>query len=84
MKQYKITSLDLVQDSAEDCYIPPDDPIHELKAATSLGGLGGEERLASYRSTLRTHIQSSNKGQIQKEKGIKPGSEEWFKLFFGK
>jgi hypothetical protein len=32
MKQYRITSENLNQDSGDDCYLAPEDPIHELKA----------------------------------------------------
>jgi len=84
MKQYRITVDDLVQDSAEDAYLAPEDPIHELKAAAMMGGLGAAERLSEYRSTLRQPGVGSNKGQIQREQGIKPGTDEWFKLWFGK
>ena len=84
MKQYRITVNDLVQDSPDDAYLAPEDPIHELKAAAMMGGLGAAERLAEYRATLRQPLVSSNKGQIQREQNIKPGTDEWFKLWFGK
>ena len=70
--------------SDDDCYLAPEDPIHELKAAAMMGGLGAAERLADYRSTLRQPVVGSNKGQLQREQGIKPGTEEWFQLWFGK
>jgi hypothetical protein len=83
MKQYRIDSSNIPQDSADDCYLAPDDPIHELKIATSLGGLGAAERLADYRAQQATPAVGSNKGQIQREQGIKPGTAEWFTLWFG-
>jgi hypothetical protein len=83
MKQYRITANDIVPNSDDDCYLAPDDPIHELKAAAMMGGLGAAERLADYRATLRQSVVGSNKGQIQREQGIKPGTEEWFQLWFG-
>lgn len=49
MKQYRITSKDIIQDSDEDCALSPNDPIHEIKAAAYLGGLGAAERLAEMR-----------------------------------
>ena len=49
MKQYKITSADILQDSQEDCYLDPNDPVHELKIASYLGGLGADARLEQYR-----------------------------------
>ena len=54
MKQYKITSADILQDSQEDCYLDPNDPIHELKIASYLGGLGSSARLEEYQ--LKKHF----------------------------
>jgi hypothetical protein len=48
-----------------------------------MGGLGAAERLADYRATLKQPVTGSNKGQIQRKQGIKPGTKEWFKLWFG-
>jgi hypothetical protein len=83
MKQYKITTDNILKSSDNDCYLAPDDPIHSLKATSIMGGLGGNARLAEYNATLRPSIVSSNKGQIQRENNIKPGTDEWFKLWFG-
>ena len=83
MKQYRITTQDINQDSPDDCFLAPEDPIHELKIAASLGGLGAAERLADYRAQQAALIVGSNKGQIQREQGIKPGTAEWFRLWFG-
>jgi hypothetical protein len=84
MKQYKITSTDLNQDSNEDCYLAPDDPIHELKALAGLGGLGGEARLHEYRANQGSNISvtGDSKGDLMKKHNIKPGTPEWFKLWF--
>ena len=83
MKQYYITSENIPQDSPDDAYIAPDDPLNELKIAASMGGLGSDEKLAEYNAKLKQPVVGSNKGQIQREQGIKPGTEEWFKLWFG-
>jgi len=56
MRQYRISTSDLNQDSDEDCYLAPDDPIHELKALAGLGGLGGEARLHEYRASQGSNI----------------------------
>lgn len=84
MKQYKITSDNIPQSSDDDCYLSPEDPIHELKAAAIMDGLGAEQRIADYKAKLRQPVNSINKGQIQREQNIKPGTDEWFKLWFGK
>ena len=84
MRQYRITSTDLSPKSDDDCFLDPDDPIHDLAAAASMGGRGSREALARYKSTLPYPNIGSNKGQIQREQGIRPGTDEWFKLWFGK
>jgi hypothetical protein len=84
MKEYRITSENISLDSADDAYLAPEDPIHELKIGQHLGGLGAEEKLSAYRNTLKQPVMGSNKGQIQKEKNIRPGSDEWFELWFGR
>lgn len=83
MKQYRITTENLPQSNNDDCYLAPNDPIHELIATQVLDGLGSQQRLDDYRSKQYIDI-SNNKGQIQREQNIKPGTDEWFKLWFGK
>jgi len=84
MKQYKITSQDLNRNSDEDCYLAPDDPIHEMKALAGLGGLGGNARLHEYRASQGSNISVTGdaKGELMKKHNIKPGTPEWFKLWF--
>jgi hypothetical protein len=84
MKQYRVTTADLNQTSNDDCYLSPDDPIHQLKGVSQLGGLGSEEALAQYRTLQLPSIQGSTKGQEARELGLKPGTDQWFKHWFGK
>jgi len=84
MRQYRITVNDVPQDCGDDAYLAPEDPIHALKAVSIMGGLGGQARLAEYNATLRQPVVGSNKGQIQREQGIKPGTNEWFELWYGR
>lgn len=49
MKQYRITTQNIPQDSEDDAYLAPDDPIHELKLVQMLDGLGAQARLEQYR-----------------------------------
>ena len=83
MKQYRITTEHLTQDSDEDCYLAPDDPIHELKAIQSLAGLGADARLHEMRGS-NVSVTGNENGRIQREQNIKPGTPEWFKLWFSK
>jgi hypothetical protein len=84
MRQYRITSADLNQDSPDDCYLAPNDPIHEMKAIAHLGGLGGDARLHKLRAEQGSNISvtGTEKGRIQREMDIQPGTDEWFKLWF--
>jgi len=92
MKQFKITSENSQPiDSGEDCVLPPDDYAHELKRLQYLGGLGGEARLQEYRAHQNAVNKGSNisvtgteKAQLMKQNNIKPGTPEWFKLWFSR
>ena len=86
MKQYRITAQDLIQDSPDDCYLAPTDPIQELKVLSGLGGLGGEARLHEYRASQGSNISvtGDSKGDLMRKHNIKPGTDEWFKLWFSR
>ena len=95
MKQYRINTENLSQDSPDDAYLAPDDPIHELKISNYLGGLGAKERLNQYRLKNAKHNQEINKHvelglsgtekrQLEREHNIKPGTPEWFQLWFSR
>lgn len=84
MQQYRITTQDIIQTSEDDCYLAPEDPIHEIKALAGLGGLGGQARLHEYRASQGSNISvtGNENGKIQREQNIKPGTPEWFQLWF--
>ena len=87
MKQYKITAADLNQDSPDDAYLAPDDPIHKIKALAGLGGLGGAARLHEYRASQNSYGETfgqagQEKSDIMRKHNIRPGDAEWFKLWF--
>ena len=84
MKQYRITSEHLNQSSDDDCYLAPDDPIHEMKAIQHLAGLGADARLHELRANQGSNISitGNENGRIQREQNIRPGTPEWFKLWF--
>jgi hypothetical protein len=88
MKQYRITAADLTQDSNDDCYLAPDDPIHELKALSGLGGLGGGARLQEYRATQTGSYgetiskEGTSKAEYMRKNNIHAGDPEWFRLWF--
>jgi hypothetical protein len=93
MKQYRITSADLSKDEADDAYLAPDDPINELKIVQYLAGLGSQQRLAEYKQKVADMNQQDSQGsnithtaaenaRIMREQNIKPGTPEWFKLWW--
>lgn len=89
MKQYRITTDNLNQDSAEDCQLDPSDPIYEIKSLQYLAGLGHAARLQEYKPAQADQgsnisITGNEKGQLMKKNNIKPGTPEWFKLWFSK
>ena len=91
MKQYKITTDHIPQDSDDDCYLDPTDPIQELKVVQYLAGLGGEARLQEYRAHTAEVNKGSNitvtameKVKLMKENNIQPGTPEWFQLWFSR
>jgi hypothetical protein len=81
MKQYRITTEHLNQASPEDCVLPPNDPIHEIKSMQYLAGLGHAARLHEYQGS-NISVTGNEKGRIQREKNIQPGTPEWFQLWF--
>lgn len=86
MKQYRITTQNLNQDSTDDCYLDPSDPVHELKAIQHLAGLGSAARLHEYKVEQGSNISvtGNEKKELERKLNIKPGDLEWFKLWFSR
>jgi len=84
MRQYRITTEHLNQTSDDDCYLAPEDPIHELKAITQLAGLGADARLHELRANQGSNISvtGDSKGDLMRKHNIKSGTPEWFQLWF--
>ena len=84
MKQYKVTTENILKDSTDDCYLDPNDPVNELKIIQYLGGINAHARLHEYRVDQGSNISvtGNEKGELMKKHNIKPGTPEWFKLWF--
>lgn len=84
MKQYNITSENLNQESPDDCYLDPSDPIYEIKSIQYLAGLGHTARLHEYKGMQGSNISATGMSnqELEREHNIKPGTPEWFKLWF--
>jgi len=84
MKQYRVTTENIGTDSPDDCILPSDDIVHELKVLQYLGGINSQARLHEYKINQGSNISvtGSNNGEIMRKNDIKPGTPEWFKLWF--
>lgn len=84
MKQYRITTEHLNNDSTDDCYLAPDDPVHELKAIQHLAGLGSNARLHEYKVNQGSNISVTGmqNQELERKHNIRPGTPEWFQLWF--
>ena len=86
MKQYRITTDNLNQDSPDDCFLDKNDPVYEIKSLQYLAGLGHSARLHEYKVEQGSNISvtGNEKAQLQRELNIRPGDLEWFKLWFSR
>lgn len=84
MRQIRITTADLTPQTDDDCYIAPDDPMWDMMPASQMGGLGSGTALGRYNSASMPVIKQNDNAQIMREQNIKPGTDEWFKLWFGR
>lgn len=81
MKQYKITTDNLNTNSADDCVLDPNDPIHEIKQMQYLAGLGNAAKLTKYEGS-NISVTGNEKADLMKKHDIRPGTPEWFQLWF--
>lgn len=84
MKQYKVTTENILNDSPDDCYLDPNDPAQEIKIMQYLGGINSNARLHEYRVNQGSNISVTGmeKKELEKKHNIQPGTPEWFKLWF--
>jgi hypothetical protein len=72
--QRTFTAQDFLPKEDDDCYLDPTDPVHQYM---------GVPKLAVPQITINKN-NGSEKARIMREQNIKPGTEAWFKLWFGK
>jgi hypothetical protein len=84
MKQYRVTTENIGTDSPDDCILPSDDIVHELKVLQYLGGINSNARLHEYKLNQGSNVSvtGNEKSELMKQNNIKPGTPEWFKLWF--
>jgi hypothetical protein len=79
LKQYRITTENLIHKSPDDCVLDSNDPIHQLKEMQYLAGLGNPYKV--YKGS-NISITGNENQQLEKKYNIKPGTPEWFQLWF--
>jgi len=79
MKQYKITTDNISKDSLDDCMLDPNDPANEIKRMQYLGGLGYKPYIPEGSNISETGMENQH---LEKKHNIKPGTPEWFQLWF--
>ena len=86
MRQIKFSTEDFVpqgEQGYEDAVLDPNDPIHEMK---KLAGIPSRNMMQEYKGQPGSNISvtGNEKGELMKKHDIRPGTEEWFKLWFSK
>jgi hypothetical protein len=79
MKQYRITTDNISNDSADDCVLDSNDPINEIKRIKYLGGIGYKPYIPEGSNISKTGMENQ---RLEKQHNIKPGTPEWFQLWF--
>jgi hypothetical protein len=86
MKQYKITSdtfrLPGDDPSIPDAYVDPA-VLAELKKSAGIDSLGIMDKITEKRDAVGLP-RAPNKALYQQQHNIKPGTDEWFKLWFAR
>ena len=70
IERISFSTADLNYSTEPDCVISPDDPIYN-NIATRESATSGLPK-----------IESRNLGAVQRRQNIRPGTEEWFRLWF--
>jgi len=79
MKQYRITTDNISNDSADDCVLDSNDPINEIKRIQYLGGIGYKPYIQEGSNISKTGMENQ---RLETQHNIKPGTSEWFQLWF--
>lgn len=70
----KFTAGDFLPKEEDDCYLAPDDPVHQHMGIPK----------PAVPQVIINNNNGSEKARIMREQNIKPGTDEWFKLWFKK
>jgi hypothetical protein len=84
MTQRRFTSADFVPEGETgdpDAFLDPNDPIHEMKR---LAGLPRPSTHSDGSPGAEMSARGTELHQYEREHNIRPGTDEWFQLWFAK
>ena len=86
MRQRRFSAEDFLlqgEQGYEDAVLDPNDPMYEMKR---LAGIPSRNLMQEYKGFAGSNISvtGNEKGEIMKKHDIRPGTEEWFKLWFSR
>jgi hypothetical protein len=67
-KEYRIRSESYREDTSNDCYLDPNDPVHKIKKQAG----------------LKDNITNKFTSQEITDQGLQPGTTKWFQMMFGR
>jgi hypothetical protein len=67
-REYRIRSESHKEDTTDDCYLDPADPVHEIKQ----------------QSGLKDQVVNKFTPQEIQDQGLEPGTVKWFLMMFGR
>jgi hypothetical protein len=75
--QRRLTSADFLPKEEDDCFLPADDPVWQHTNV---------EKIKTHEPVIVVNPDNSGseKARIMREQNIKPGTDDWFKLWFSK
>jgi hypothetical protein len=87
MNQRRLTSADFVphgETGDPDAVLDSNDPIHDMMALAGL--TANQPRWEEYKGFPGSNISvtGNEKAELMKQNNIRPGTPEWFKLWFSK
>ena len=82
-RELRITTESFIGSGEDDCVLPPDEPIHQIKGAVMLGTATPDLVDAAYNTKRITDIATENfkNRELAKAEGINPGTAAWHALF---
>lgn len=87
MNQRRLTSADFVpqgETGEPDAVLDANDPIHDMMALAGITTNQPKWEVYQLQSGSNISVTGNEKAELMKQNNIKPGSPEWFRLWFSK